>query len=564
LSSLRFLNGMMWLLLVSTLLMISPTIKPVRALPPTPTQTWSKYLGTGGPVVTPSPSTFDAYGVAFPTVFQDGATYRLYYRAQPGTAQTAWTIGYASSTDRVTFTKDPSNPMLTPTSGGWDKVGLGSPSVLKTRTGEYFMYYGGWDGSSMRIGLATAPAPAGPWTKWPMGGAGAPVLDTTYSAWDAIGVYHPTVLWDERAREYRMWYAGSVDYVHREIGYATSADGKVWQKYFGNPVLKRDPGKWDSYSVDNPSVLKIGGVYWIWYAGTDDFTNVKIGCASSLDGISWTKWGANPLLLPGGAGSWDASGITAPTVFTWGPSDLIFGGALWLGMYYGNGDADKIGHASVAFGMGNVAAFIDAPFWLSYFINGDPSRSAYTAYDSLASGILYGLCYNPQQGGFDTIGGWVEQSAANRGMIKFKGCNVVTMGGRGSNWIVNYYEMTAARTPVWIRVNAAANAYEYVDRASGAVKASMSMSTDFDHHDLAVMMIVPGLLGDSNDILIIYGISWKGTWGAGIYFKDVIYGTGDWSNPFQYVGYNYIILEWYDFDNNGLPIANELSFKAGG
>jgi len=67
-------------------------------------------------------------------------------------------------------------------------------------------------------------------------------------------------------------------------------------RYKGNPVLSRGgAGEWDEGRVDNPCVIYDGG-YKMWYSGQDiNERNGKIGLATSADGISFTKSGANPI-----------------------------------------------------------------------------------------------------------------------------------------------------------------------------------------------------------------------------------------------------------------------------
>jgi len=548
------------LLLVLTLTFVNSAIKPVSGQ----TQTWSKYLGTGGPVLAPgSGAAWDSAMVFSPTAFKDENTYRLYYSGfSTGGAPGSYSIGYAYSVDRVTFTKYAGNPILTPGSGGaWDGAAVFSPCVLKARNGTYLMWYTGY--SPGRIGVARSNSPEGPWTK-----AASPVLSTGVSgSWDSNSVGLGTVLWDERAKIYRMWYYGCpsiVLTVRNQIGYATSIDGQNWEKYNLNPVLTPGAsGAWDDYEVYYPTVLKIGGVFWMWYTGcrlVGGGLTYGIGCACSIDGVSWTKWSANPILTPGPAGSWDSSAVLSPTVFTWDPSDLIFGGTRWLGMYYGAYSPSTgygIGHATTLFGVANLPLFTDSPV---LFINADPSRSQYAAYDSLSAGILYGLCYKPQYQGFDTNPSWVTQTGADKGKLLVTGKSVVLMGGYGANWVVNYYEKTAGTTPVYFRVNTAANTFEWVDRATGVAIANVPQSIDFTRRDFLVIMTFGGLTGSGNDITIMYGIGWRGTWAGGVYFKDVIWGTGDAS---YYVGYSYIILEWNDANGDTAPQANEVVFRIG-
>lgn len=94
------------------------------------------------------------------------------------------------------------------------------------------------------------------------------------------------------------------------IGYATSADGIHWKVYdnpattnapyhFSDPVLKHgSPGEWDATSALSPSIMKTKCGYEMWYAGENLTAGQQhIGYAFSPDGINWTKYEQNPVLL---------------------------------------------------------------------------------------------------------------------------------------------------------------------------------------------------------------------------------------------------------------------------
>lgn len=75
-------------------------------------------------------------------------------------------------------------------------------------------------------------------------------------------------------------------------------------KYSGNPILEGDTGEWDSYGIRNNWILcdhhghliKEGDKYIMYYAGKDGAAgDTKMGRATSDDGISWTKYGNNPI-----------------------------------------------------------------------------------------------------------------------------------------------------------------------------------------------------------------------------------------------------------------------------
>jgi len=465
-------------------------------------------------------------------------------------------VGYASSTDGIWYTKYAGNPVLQSGIIGFDDLGILDVSVLLDRgylSGHYRMWFtGATQGTQFpayRIGTADSGwgHPEGPWTKY-----FAPVLDMGESgSWDGFGVSGPTVLWDERARIYRMWYTGFDGWEYR-IGYAVSADGYGWTKY-PVPVLS------DAFPslFDAPTVVKIGDFFWMWY---HDGKVGYIRCAYSGDGIWWTDWG-KPVLKPGIVWDYVSSYVSEPMVFTRDLKTPLWQDSQRLKMFYVADEygKEKIGYAYTYFGMATLPLFMDTMYHQTYFINADPSRSQYTAYDSLSSGILYGLCLTGDQyQGFDTNPNWVMQfpiydldcqcwDFSQIGSLLLRGKWVVTMGGRAVNSIVNYYEVSLARTPIYVNINTATQTYEFVNRLSGTVAASMPFSTDFAHNDLAVIM---QLTGDKNEIMIIYGITWRGTWAGGIYFKNVIW-KGWYAQDM--VGYNYVIVRWTDSDNDGAP-----------
>jgi len=123
-----------------------------------------------------------------------------------------------------------------------------------------------------------------------------PVLDIGVpGSWDDLNVWAPTVLLKDGL--YRMWFSGSHNGTYgTRIGLATSSDGLSWTRYGSNPVLNPGPSGWDSSEVQCPSVLFNGSHYCMWYSGT---LNIQVGLATSIDGINWTKYAGNPVFTQG-------------------------------------------------------------------------------------------------------------------------------------------------------------------------------------------------------------------------------------------------------------------------
>jgi hypothetical protein len=96
---------------------------------------------------------------------------------------------------------------------------------------------------------------------------------------------------------YKMWYSGlSAEDGRWRIHYAISSDGVSWQKY--GVVLERGvSGTWDSESVAFPFVVKNEtGQYLMWYAGKMGGARYDIGFATSGDGVTWNRYQGNPVL----------------------------------------------------------------------------------------------------------------------------------------------------------------------------------------------------------------------------------------------------------------------------
>jgi len=83
-----------------------------------------------------------------------------------------------------------------------------------------------------------------------------------------------------------------------EIGLAVSADGEFWARIGNQPVLPRGgPGQWDeNYACEHAVVLRLApNNFKMWYSGGVQRSSEGIGCATSPDGINWTKFSGNPI-----------------------------------------------------------------------------------------------------------------------------------------------------------------------------------------------------------------------------------------------------------------------------
>ena len=301
------------------------------------TSSWEKY--SGNPILSKSNEVlgervdWDYFCAADCSVLKDGDTYKMWYT---GSGQTETDsvirvrIGYAYSSDGISWTKYENNPVLGPTHGTWDSVGLETVSVLldneAPETERYKMWYAGVNDENTGLysfGYAYSSDGIN-WVKY----EGNPILEAGPSnSWESGSPEGPTVIKDNGI--FKMWY-GAVDTVDNgqetdyrsNIGYAWSVDGKSWEKYPDNPVLLTgDWGSWDAAVIQDPFVMKIDETYYMWYSGFPewiegtDLTGIyQIGLAYSSDGITWTKSENNPVLKKGSNGSWDDVLVGFPSI----------------------------------------------------------------------------------------------------------------------------------------------------------------------------------------------------------------------------------------------------------
>jgi hypothetical protein len=163
----------------------------------------------------------------------------------------------------------------------------------------------------------------------------------------------PAGSWDENIRErgwfmydngiYHAWYGGwRGDYNHNipnlvKLGYATSIDGVNWTKHPDNPI-------YDETWIEDICVVKHDGTYYMYAEDeyTDGGNHVHIVLYTSTDGISWTKHG--PVLQRDGDG-WEQHEVATPVVWKEDGS--------WFMLYEGIGSetAGQIGLATSADGI---------------------------------------------------------------------------------------------------------------------------------------------------------------------------------------------------------------------
>lgn len=269
----------------------------------------------------------DLIAISDPFVIKEGAVYKMWYTCGglnfPPDTLLRSRICYATSSDGIVWDKYEDNPVLDVSySGMWDSLGVETASILIDSTApaeeKYKMWYAGQYFNTYRYEIGYAYSADGiNWIKYT-----EPVLPVGISTkWDNGFLEGPSLVKVDDM--YKMWYCGydaipdgnSTD-GKANIGYAYSSDGINWTKYSDNPVLITGADSWDSIYVQDPHVIYADGIYQMWYGGGDnDVTyNQQVGYATSTDGINWTKSTLNPVLKKGESGDWDAILASFPSV----------------------------------------------------------------------------------------------------------------------------------------------------------------------------------------------------------------------------------------------------------
>lgn len=216
------------------------------------------------------------------------------------------TIEWTKSSNAIPAASDGASDagrIPTGSNGSGDDAGVLAGAVLKEADG-FRMWYSGYDGANYRVFCATS-ADAVVWAKItngiPSASNGASTLGRVplglAGSGDDYHVASASVLKD--GDTYWMWYGGN-DLTNWRIYCATSADGLVWTKVTNGTPANSDAasgdgciplgtaGRGDSVHAAHPCVLLDEGTFLMWYSGHDG-TNWRVFCATSSDGLAWTK-----------------------------------------------------------------------------------------------------------------------------------------------------------------------------------------------------------------------------------------------------------------------------------
>lgn len=119
-------------------------------------------------------------------------------------------------------------------------------------------------------------------------------------------------------------------------------------------------GAWDDVFVGHPRLIEQGGTVYMFYGGLDGTISqggVATASAAGFTGLSFTKYGSNPILVVGAGGSWDASHV--------GSCAVIYDedATLWKMWYTGTnaGGTQAIGYATASNPLGPWTKYVSNP-----------------------------------------------------------------------------------------------------------------------------------------------------------------------------------------------------------
>jgi hypothetical protein len=249
------------------------------------------------PIITPGPDgAWDDGVTEAADAFKDVDTYYFYYHATG--AGKGYRLGVASSMHPLgPFKKHGDKPVLDlGPAGSWDDKYVACAMVLKDDREKYYMWYSGHGNQRQHrkwsIGLATAAHPLGPWKKYD----GNPILEDFGYVGGVLkvkGKYHLYSAYPISSTGYKG------DYSPLALAVAETPEGP-YTKYKGNPLMEKgDFGDWDDGGISEAEVLYHGGVFHMFYGGTQLYGPrlESIGYAYSLDGYNFIKYLRNPVAV---------------------------------------------------------------------------------------------------------------------------------------------------------------------------------------------------------------------------------------------------------------------------
>lgn len=154
------------------------------------------------------------------------------------------------------------------------------------------------------------------------------------SGWESAGTFNPAVVL--RDGKYAMLYRAQDHAGTSRLGYAESSDGIHFARR-AKPVLSPETRYEANGGVEDPRLVKIGGLYYLTYTGYNK-KDAQLCLATSKDLIHWHRRG---VILPAYQGAWNRGWTKSGAIV---PEKI--NGKYW--MYWLGSAADKTDQMGIA------------------------------------------------------------------------------------------------------------------------------------------------------------------------------------------------------------------------
>lgn len=237
------------------------------------------------------------------------------------------------STDAIHWQKE--CVLLSPAPNTWEEDV--NRSCLRLIDGKWHLWYTGQQNKRSAIGHLVADS----YDSFLRPANNQPVLIPEMPL-EGESVMNPCVLWDDSSQLFQMWYAAGENYEPDRLFFAESMDGNVWNKH-PQPVLEKEPNHpWEKYKVGGCDVTRLtDGTYEMYYIGYQNIDVARICYATSADGKYWQRSDSNYCLSPSPY-SWDADAVYKPAYLKYnGRQYLWFNGRSGMHEYIGMAQKDE-------------------------------------------------------------------------------------------------------------------------------------------------------------------------------------------------------------------------------
>lgn len=229
------------------------------------------------------------------------------------------TSNSSAETDRIPteglFTLVGDEPVITPNGTAEATMALAFPGAVTYHDGLFHMFHNEleWWPSQVHVFYSTSPDGVS-WTR---------VADEPLFLGEELNVPYTAFVSSVLVEEDNTWvlYFYTVD---NPVSWETITEGSIGRATAPTPegpwtadeemiLTAGAPDAWDSYCVQNPSVVRTDEGYVMYYTGYSE-RQAAIGMASSTDGVNWSKHDEPVFTRSGERGSWDNAFMIDPQV----------------------------------------------------------------------------------------------------------------------------------------------------------------------------------------------------------------------------------------------------------